>query len=289
MPNIDLHFHSTYSDGKLPVSVIADLIKSQGLKYCALTDHDSVAGVVELKKYLTDTGIVLIPATELTALFGDCEIHLLAYGFDIGVMEKVLHERNVIVKEQKVSEMKQSIALFKAIGIEVGDDLVPVEKKPVGFTVASAIVANENNQLLFMERHGRKLNRDDIFFEYQVSGKPCAVKRSGVTVQWLLKKLDGIVKDFIIGHPFVSPSIVMKPLERKNILELLEMGVTGLEIFHDETSVAQIEWLHWIVEEKKLNYTGGSDFHGSTGDLPLGYYNVDKEVPSFKLKEYYSQ
>jgi len=289
MSNIDLHFHSSYSDGKLPVSTIADLIKEKGLKYCALADHDSVAGIRELQRYLDGTGITLIPATELTALYNDTEIHLLAYDFDISVIEKVLQERNDIVRNKKIEEMKKTILLLKEHGIEVDSPTVPEEKKPVGYTLSVAICNNEKNQDLFMKKYGKRLNRDDIYYEYQAPGKSCVVERSGVTVQWLLEKLRGTVKDFIIAHPFVSPSVAIKPLNEKSIVALLSLGVDGLEVYHNGTSDEQVKWLEQIVQDKNLRYTGGSDSHGKKEDLPLGYYSLNKTVPVFRLTNFSSK
>jgi predicted metal-dependent phosphoesterase TrpH len=288
MNTIDLHFHSLCSDGKLPVSDLADLIRKSRLDYCALTDHDSVAGITELQQLLAGSETILIPVTELTVRYGVGEIHMLAYSFDIDVMEQVLAERNILVQQQKVLEMEKSISLFREVGIEVDTEIVPEEKKPVGYTLSVAVCKNEKNQELFIGRHGKRLERDDIYFEYQAPGKSCAVERSGVTLQWLLSKIKDVVGDLIVAHPFVAPSIVMKPLGQEDILKILELGATGVEIYHDDTTPEQIKWLEKIVQENNLSYTGGSDFHGAKGDLPLGCYGVNMRVPSFKLSGLHS-
>ncbi len=90
-------------------------------------------------------------------------------------------------------------------------------------------------------------------------------------------------------QPFVSVSVVTKPLDKPSINDLLRIGIIGIEVYHNETSPDQIEFLRKIVDLQALNYTGGSDFHGSKGDLTLGYYNVDKTVPSFRLARFYSK
>ena len=106
---VDLHFHSAYSDGKLSVSELALLLKDRGVRVCALTDHDTVAGILELQQALTGTGIVLIPAAELTVLYDNTEVHLLAYDFDVAQMREVLDERNSIVARHKQEEKEQAI------------------------------------------------------------------------------------------------------------------------------------------------------------------------------------
>jgi len=286
MPIIDLHFHSTYSDGKMSVEELSVRIKERELKYCALTDHNTVAGVTSFKNYLKDSDVIVIPGVELTALFGENEIHILAYDFDINFVEKILEERNSLVKKQKIEELRQASDLFILNGLQISDNLVPSEKKPVGYTLAMDIYSKQFNQDIFLQRHGKILNPEDIYSEYQAPGKPCAVTKSGVSVEWLLSKLEGHVSDFIIAHPFLQVSVVTKPLSKNDILSLLEIGISGLEIYHEKTADDKIQWLKKISDGKDLSYTGGSDFHNRENDLNLGLYGQNLEVPSFKLSNF---
>lgn len=224
MPIIDLHFHSAYSDGKLSIQELATLISNNGFKYCSLTDHDSVAGIDELEKCLHGFDVVLIPGVELTALYGENEIHILAYDFDVKVVDEILKERNDLLKKQKIEEMRRAIELFRSEGIKISDNLTPDEKRPVGYTLAKDICRHEPNQNLFTKRHGKILMPDDIYFEYQALGKSCAVNRSGVSVEWLLDKLSGKAKDFILAHPFSQPSVATHPLSKNDIFSLMSMG-----------------------------------------------------------------
>lgn len=283
---IDLHFHSTYSDGKLSVPELAKLIKKSGLKYCAVVDHDTVAGISELKKCLHGSNIIVIPGVELTALYGENEIHILAYDFDVETVNEILKERNELVKKQKVKEMQKAISLFKKEGLKINDNLNPDEKKPVGYTIAMNICQNKTNLDLLFKRHEKILSPDDIYFEYQAHGKSCAVSRSGVSVKWLLDKLRGKATDFIIAHPFLQVSVVTNPLSENDIYSLLDIGLTGIEIYHDKTSNRQIQSLIKMANEKKLHYSGGSDFHGRKNDVGIGLYGEGLEVPNFKLSNY---
>lgn len=115
MPSIDLHFHSTYSDGLTPVSRLATQITEAGLTHCSLADHDTVAGVQKLQLSL-GSGIVLIAATELTVLYRGREIHLLAYDFDLGEMASALSYRKELITRQKADEMSAGIKLFRKEG-----------------------------------------------------------------------------------------------------------------------------------------------------------------------------
>jgi hypothetical protein len=283
---IDLHFHSTYSDGECSVSELAKQIKEKGLKYCALTDHNSVVGVQELIEALDGSGIIVIPATELTAEYNDNEIHVLIYDFDIALVAEIIKERDEIVHAQKLVELELSIKLSREAGLEITEGLSLHEKRPVTLTTALDICSSSVNQNFFLKKYGRQFTPEDVYYEYQAPGKSCAVKRSGVTVEWLIRKFKGIAQDLVLAHPFVSVSVVTKPLNESEIKNLLKLGLTGIEVYHDRTTVEQIDLLKTLVKEKNLYYTGGSDCHGREKDTGMGLYGVDAEIPSFKLSNY---
>ena len=153
--------------------------------------------------------------------------------------------------------------------------------------MAVNICINEKNQEFFVRNYGRRFTRDDVYFEYQAPNKACAVQRSGVGIKWIIRKVQAIAKDLIIAHPFVAPSIVMQPLGERDIKKILEMGVTGLEVYHDQTIDTQVKWLEKIVRQNGLNYTGGSDFHKLDDATPLGHYDKYRKIESFKLFNYH--
>ncbi len=286
MNNFDLHFHSTYSDGKLSVPELAVIIKREKLKFCSLVDHNSVAGVRELEECLYDSGIKVISGVELTAKYNEDEVHVLAYDFDIDIVAEIVKERNDLVRQQKIAEMKEAIDLSRKEGLEITNKLSPSEKQPVTLTTALDICAKEFNQEMFIKRHGKRFLPEDVYFEYQAPGKSCAVERSGVTVEWLVGKFRNVAQDLIIAHPFVSVSVVTKPLDEKHIRDLLGKGITGIEVYHNETSDEQILLLQKIVKGMGIHYTGGSDFHGNSKDSTIGQYGYDRNIPSFRLTNY---
>ncbi|MEK7651972.1 MAG: PHP domain-containing protein [Patescibacteria group bacterium] len=155
---LDLHFHSIYSDGKLTVPELAAIIKEKKLEYCALADHNTVAGIRELIKCLDGSGTKVVPATELTTKYKDNEVHILAYDFDIDVVAQILKERNEIVRKAKIMEMEAAIRLFLREGLEITPSLVPSEKQPVGLTVALDICVSSVNQDFFQK------NTEEILF-----------------------------------------------------------------------------------------------------------------------------
>ena len=286
MEKFDLHFHSTNSDGKLSVPELAAIIKHKKLKFCSLADHDSVDGIRELETSLDGSGVKVIASVELTAKHDDNEVHILAYDFDIDEAAEIVRERNELVQRQKIEEMKRAIYLSRREGFEITGGLAPFEKQPVTLTTALDICANRFNQKIFIKRHGRELTPEEVYYEYQAPGKSCAVERSGVTVDWIVEKFKGVARDLIIAHPFVSVSVVTKPLDEKRINDLLRIGITGIEVYHDKTSDEQISLLKKIINEQGIHYTGGSDSHGRKTDTPIGQYSPGRSIPDFHLSSY---
>lgn len=288
MKTFDFHFHSTYSDGKLSIPELAEIIRTKKLNFCSLTDHNTIDGIRELEACLNGSGIKVIPGVELTTKYNEDEVHILALDFNVDVVAGILKERNELVRSQKIKEMEKSIELSRKEGFEITDDLVPLEKQPVTLTTAIDICAHQFNQDLFLKRHGKLLIPEDFFFEYQASGKSCAVERSGVSAEWVVKKFTGVAQDLIIAHPFVRVSVVTKPLDEVSMKDLLRIGMTGIEMYHSKTSDEQIALIKKIIQEKGCHYSGGSDFHGRDKDPLIGEYGSDRILPDFYLANYAS-
>ncbi len=288
MSNLDLHFHSNLSDGKMNINKLGKTLKSNKIKYCSLTDHDTVAGITRLQTMLKKMDILLIPGVEITALYKKNEIHLLVYDFNIKEMKKILNERDKEITKQRKIEMVQAKKLFNKQGIKISPNLRPSKKRPVGYTIANDILKHPENKKMFIRNFQKILTIEDIYYKYQAPGKKCSTKRSGITIEWILKKLKNKTADIILAHPFLQVSVAAQPLHKNDILSLIKKGITGLEIYHNKTSQEHIDWMKQIVEEKNLHHTGGSDYHGHSKDTPIGYYGKKKRIPNFQLSNYNS-
>ena len=282
MNRIDLHLHSSYSDGKLGVVDLARHIKKANLDYCALTDHDTVDGVLELNECLKNTKTINIPAVELTVLHGEREIHILAYGFEVEKMSKLLLERTTIVNKKKIQELKKSIKLFRDNGFVVSDVIKVNPKQPVGLTIALDVYNNPENA-----NKVASLTPEQFYETYQAPGSLCYVERSGVTLDWLIKKTRNLCQNLILAHPFNPVSFFVKPLSLDEIKKLILLGLDGIEVYHPGINSQQVNLLKKFVLDHNLMWTGGSDFHSPIKQLfPLGYYDINKRINSFKLYGY---
>jgi hypothetical protein len=285
---IDLHLHSSYSDGKLSVEELVEEIIVSKVSYCSLTDHDSIDGLEEIKALTERNLINFINGVEFSVLYNQQEIHVLVYDFNIEEIASLLKERNRIVESKRIEELRTTIDLFKKEGFKISNDLKLKEKKTVGLLVALDVYGNKENHDLMIKQCGYLPNEEEFYVKYQAYGCPCYVTKSGIDLDWLLEKLKNIKCDKILAHPFVSVSFLVKPLEIKDVDYLIDRGLSGVEVYHDRNTDKQIDILKKYVAEKKLLFTGGSDFHGNVGDMAIGFYNKDKNIPEFKLTNHQS-
>ena len=160
------------------------------------------------------------------------------------------------------------------------------QKSQLSLTIALDICKKDRNQIDLKRRHGRSLSPEDVFHKYQAPGRPCHVTRSGVTVEWIAREFRGVAQDLIIAHPFVPVSVVVKPLDVPKINELLRIGATGIEVYHNRTSDAQIMLLENMISDYGIRHSGGSDFHGNESDTPIGNYTDTASIPTFCLSNY---
>ncbi|TSC72172.1 MAG: PHP domain protein [Parcubacteria group bacterium Gr01-1014_38] len=238
-----------------------------------------------MRRCLERRQVTLIPGVELTALYQWHEVHILAFDFVPTAMHEILKKREHIVALAKRREMNTARRLFARAGFVVDDRLQPLPNEPVGLTIARNVYVNQQNQAYLRARHGRRLSPTEFFTEYQAFDKPCYTRRSGVSVQWIIRHLRGTAADLIIAHPFVAVSVFVPRLGWQDLERLIDMGLTGVEVFHNKTPAGTVRSLLKMARQRRIHYTGGSDFHGRRGDVPLGFYGRSR-VPSYKLTNF---
>lgn len=282
---IDLHLHTINSgDAKNTPEQIVEYVVKNNFDCFSITDHDSVASLEKTEKLIKNTPVKFLRGIELTTSYKNKEIHLLVYNFEIEKMRQILSEREGIVKEKRHKELETTIKLFRKQGFEIDNNIDISLNKTVGYLTALNVYNKPKNQELLIKKHQKLLTNEEFYNSYQAPGKPCFVPKSNIEVDWFLEKLKSLTEDIILAHPFVAPSFSIQPLIMDEVLELIDIGVKGLEIYHDKTSKDQIKQLEKIVKDKSLYFTGGSDNHGQEDDIPIGYYNQNDKV----LKVYLS-
>ena len=254
---VDLHAHSTASDGALPSAQVISHAHQIGLRAIALTDHDTVDGLLDAFAAGTQLGIRVVPGCELSAHDGEEEIHLL-----------VLHIADLVAirpslatfREQRVERAREMVQRLNARGVPITfDDVLRVAN---GGAVGRPHVA----RVLVDGGHVPDLRA--AFDRYLAFGRPAYVPKPRLSIE------DAIA----IGHRAGALTIWAHPGRdgtRDRVQRLTTFGLDGVEVLHPSHTPADVTRLTQIVGEFGLVPSGGSDWHGAMeGYRVLGNMHV---------------
>ncbi len=249
MAIIDLHIHSTYSDGTVSPAGIVALAAGNGVKYIAVTDHDEVAGIAEAVAAGNECGVRVITGVEINTDLGRQEVHILGYGFpvDSPVMLAGVAER----KEARIIRIKQMVERLAQIGR-------PVELARV-FEIAGHGSAGRPHLAKAMFEAGQARSYNEAFDKYIGNGCPAYMPRVHFTPEDAIKLIHAAGGVAVLAHP----GKLSDP--HKVIMKLICEGLDGIEAFHFDHSIKDSNKMLKLAKRHGLLCTGGSDYHGSFG------------------------
>jgi 3',5'-nucleoside bisphosphate phosphatase len=249
---IDLHLHTTASDGRLAPSALVDRAWREGLRTIAVTDHDTVAGIAEARAAAASFGLRLVTGIEITAIVDGSDVHLLAYFVDDG--NPRLAALLAIQRERRVERVREMAARLADLGcpVDVQAILSVVDEHPdrsVGRpSVAQALV--------------RAGHVPDVATAFQVwlgHGRPGWVPRSGPSPRQVIEAVSAAGGLVSLAHPVLARLDAAIP-------GWVDEGLAALEVFHPEHGPEDVARYAGIARELDLLVTGGSDFHGDRAD-----------------------
>lgn len=243
MALINLHNHSTFSDGTLTPGALAREASRAGIKYFSLTDHDMTGGWAEMEPALKEAGISYCYGVELsTSLYEN--LHILGYG--INPADPVLVARLAEFRGRRVVRVKKILELLKGLGVDIAfEDLPVIEGRAVGRPhVADALKS-------------RKIvsGRSQAFKRYLAPDAPAYVGPSGPTVEEAIRAIKEAGGKAVLAHPGVVSKILDLPAWKA-------FGLDGIEAFYPaHTGVVTREFVS-LAARYGLFVTAGIDFHG---------------------------
>jgi 3',5'-nucleoside bisphosphate phosphatase len=257
---VDLHAHSTASDGsRAPADVIREA-KRIGLAAIALTDHDTVAGIPEAISVGVDLGVRVVPGVELSAVEGDVETHIL--GLHLSDTRE-LEAKLVALREMRRTRAERMVQRLNELGVRI--EFASVLEQAAGGAIGRPHVARA------MIAEGWAVDFRDAFDRYLGNGRPAYVTKERLAVSEataLIHRAGGLA---ILAHPSHSGT-----LER--IAAFVDQGMDGVEVRHPSHSAEDTARLAALVEHFSLVPSGGSDWHGSSdGPRTLGMMRVPAE------------
>lgn len=262
---IDLHLHTTASDGRFSPGEIVRRAASLGMKVIALTDHDSVEGLAEAMAAVeTYPSLKVIPGVEINTDVPHGEVHILGYYINqrnrelLGTLRKLRHSR-----EGRALKM---IAKLADLGIHI-------EWKRVEELAAGGSVGRPHIAQALLEK-GYVSSIKEAFFRYIGREGPAYVEREKVTpveAVELVIKAGGLA---ILAHP-----ADINGLEGL-ITQLKGVGLVGIEAYYNGYSAPTIKYLVALAQKYQLLVTGGSDYHGldAGSETPPGGVPVPREA-----------
>lgn len=255
---IDLHTHSTASDGSMTPSELVRYAYDKGLAAIALTDHDTVNGVAEAVEEGKRLGFEVIPGVEISVDF-DPEMHLLGY-FPDGNTHSVL---NILeeLREKREQRNPKIIQKLNELGFELTLSEVKLHAK--GDNVGRPHIAR------VLVDKGYVNDMGEAFDKYLASGRPAYFKKDKLTPAEGIAAISGAGGVPVLAHPIY---LGMTVGELDQLLgELAEFGLMGMETYYTENTEEQTKDLLQLALKHKLLDTGGSDFHGTfKPDIDLG-------------------
>ena len=252
---IDLHMHTTASDGTDTPSEVVRLAQRLGFETIAITDHDSMEGVAEAQREGGKAGIRLISGVEISAM-GEKEIHVLGYGMEpTGEFEDRLRHMRV----QRDERMRRMVERLNAMG--VGITLREAVKDATG-AVGRAHLARA------LVRRGSARDIRDAFNRFLAPGRPAYVPREKLSVEDAIRMIRSVGGVPVIAHPGQERSEGYWSIER--LRPWVQAGLMGLECYHPSHSQRQCDELLTLCRRLGLLVTGGSDYHGKVKQVRLG-------------------
>jgi predicted metal-dependent phosphoesterase TrpH len=264
---LDLHTHTTASDGIFTPAKLIDYSIEKGLSVIAITDHDTVGGVDEGLRHADQTGFTCIPGIEFSVDYPDGSFHLV--GLYIDHTNEMLVDILQELKKYRDNRIYHMIDDLKKHDINI--TVEEVQKEADGGSIGRPHVA----RVLVARGYGENIR--DIFQNFLIEGKPGFVKKKKITLDNAVTVIEGAGGIPVLAHPASLAEKVKKPFE--NILtDLMEQGVIGIEAYASMHTPQQVEEYISLAEKYKLLVTGGSDFHGDK-DEKIGYYSEELPIP----------
>lgn len=265
---IDLHVHTTASDGQYSPAQIIGKAAEKNLKAIAITDHDTVAGLEEAKVAGRELGVTVVPGIELNITFPTGEFHLLGLGIKepskslINIVENVIKNRN--------DRNAQIIA-------KMNEDGVPLTQEELQADFPNTVIGRPHFAAELV-KHGVVKTRQQAFDQYLARGRKWYVPRVCTNLDEAIVALRESGAVPVVAHPM---SLYLSWGRLPDFLkDCYEKGVMGIEAFHPGARVTECLRLEELGRKIGFIITAGSDFHGEKirSDRRLGHTCGGKKI-----------
>ena len=254
---VDLHLHTTYSDGRLSPTELVRLCARNGLDVIAITDHDSTEGISEALEAAEETpGLRIVEGIELSTDAPGLEIHMLGYFVDPS--DAALQEKLRWLRSGRDERAREMVSRLRALGLDI--EWGHVQEISAGAAVGRPHIAQA------MVERGYVAYPAEAFDLYLGRDGPAYVGRPSLTPDEAIDLLrrNGAVP--VLAHPtYVLPEDAENggPALREVVAGLKEAGLAGMEVYYKSYTPGQVAALAELANEFELIPCGGTDYHAS--------------------------
>jgi len=273
---VDLHLHSTCSDGVFAPEEVVRRVAETGLAAMALADHDTIAGVMAAQHAGTAAGIEVLSGVELSVVWNQWhDIHLLGYSFDpnhAGLCEAL--------EEFRTFRETRNEKIVANINARLSDE----RREPIEFArvmeLAGGTLGRPHIARALMEI-GHVQDMEEAFRRYL---RPCNVEKWAFPVDQaidLIHRAGGVA---VLAHP---PFITQRRAQLERLVAAFAgMGMDGIEIYNSGAGHESLPWYLNLARRHGLIVTGGSDYHGIDGNHErIGYIRGEQRIPYSCVEE----
>ena len=254
----DLHLHTTASDGSwTPTELIYKAIELD-LSAIAITDHDTIDGIAAVESEAFPE-LVIIPGIEFSTEYQDHEVHILGYGIDISSAQLL-----AVLQQLKSEREERALAMVEKLN-KLG---YAVDYEHVRRLAGSGVIGRVHIAQALIEL-GYTASIKESFSRFLAFNAPAYVPRKKLTSRQAVELIKAVGGVPVLAHPGLIG-------DDHIVVELVNLGIDGLEVIHSNHTASQIRQYARMVDEFHLLPTGGSDCHGPKGkdEILIGRYLI---------------
>lgn len=294
---IDLHMHTTYSDGTDTVKELLEKAEDIGLEVISITDHNTCKAYFEMEKFNVKEiykGNIIV-GCEFTTNFDNRLIEVLGYGFDYKKVNKYLEKKNTPLNNKKRFKgfYTEMIERIRKLGLECDLDIIKKAKKNKFFEIAvyEELIKHEKN---------RKILNEDIWDSYSdyyrkgITNPKSKIFINKASYYPSIKEIVNLIHENG-GIAFLAHPYQYKFTDTEEILDRIynELVLDGVECFYTTFTEEQTNYLLDFAKKRNLLISGGSDYHGTLKQnhnlgVGRGNLNINKNIiNNYKIGKYY--
>lgn len=270
---IDLHTHSSASDGTDTPEQLIKKAADQNISTIALCDHDTTSGLTEFLSHASRLNVKAVPGIEISAEWENGNCHIL--GLNININDSSF--QRILSKFREGRDLRNYKICKKLKDLCLDVSMSEVTHFAKGEVVARPHIAN----VLVSKGYCQSIN--EAFEKYITKGAPAYVERYRLKPSEAIEELKQNGARVFLAHP---AQLKLTPDALNTfVISMVHHGLDGLEVYSPYTKDEEIALYYNICKDLNLKASGGSDYHGKNkSDHVLGYYRADKKIPDIVEK-----